>query len=201
MKTLWFAVLVLAWLGAGAARADPWEGQGLSEPDRRACRPVPPDLVRPVTPARRQAAARLLDSAQAVVLDDAQAGAWIGVDAPKGGALADRLLTDAIHALEERRIESWGEHAEKWSLAEQRSLDTLRQVWAEPHAPFQPVLVRAVAGVEATGAFDAAECGGVLAIRHLSRGASTPDVMHVPVIVFLEQPPASVHASREVLKP
>ncbi len=127
--------------------------------------------------------------------------AWIGVDAPKGGVLADRLVKDALNDLEVRWTESWGEHGAKWTLSEAHAVEVLKAVAAEPHAPFKPVLVRAVAADGPTGTFEAADCGGVLTIRHVSRGAETPTLEHVPVIVFVAQAPAAVHAGREVLRP
>jgi len=200
MTKLWSGVLALALLSGATARAqDPWEGRPLTEQDQKACRALPRALVRPVSPAHRAEAARLLASASDVVVPDSEAAAWIGVDAPKGGVLADRLVKDALNDLEVRWTESWGEHGAKWTLSEAHAVEVLRAVSAEPHAPFKPVLVRAVAGQD-PGTFDAADCGGVLTIRHLSRGAETPTEDHVPVIVFVAQAPAAVHADREILK-
>ncbi len=202
MKTMYGGVLVLALMGGLAARADePWEGRPLSAAQREACRPLPRALIRAVLPSYRAQAAKALGSAQAVVLTDAQAAAWTDADAPKVGALSERLLADAVDVTEERRLATYGEHAPKWSPTEQWMYETLTQAVHTPHAPYRPVLVRAVAGVEPGGTFDAADCGGALAVRHLSPGAPAPQSTPVPVIVFVERPPTAVQAWREALKP
>ena len=158
--------------------------------------------MRPVGPERRAEAAALLGSAPAVMLGDAQAAEWIDIDAPPSGALSQRLLKDATDAMHDRRDTSIGEHALKWSASEQFALDALLQMAAAaPPGSLRPVLVRAVAGYEATGAFDAAVCGDGLAVRHLSRGPGTPTPELAPVIVFVERPPVQVQAWREVAGP
>ena len=201
MKTI-CSVLVLALMGGAASRADePWEGRPLSTAQREACRPLPRALVRAVLPSHRRQAEQALGSAPAVVLSDSQAAAWTDTDAPKDGALADRLLADAVILTDERRVASYGEHGPKWSPTEQWMFETLMHAVEAPHRPYRPVLVRAVAGFEPGGTFDAAECDGALAIRHLSHGAEATQAAHVPVVVFVEQPPVGVKAWRETAKP
>ena len=173
----------------------PADAQTLTAAQRAACRVVPRALVRPVAPQRQAQAAAVLQGEPAAALEDAQAADWIGVDAPPGGTLADRLLKDQTDALLDRRDSSIGEHALKWSVSEQATLDALLQAVAQPHAPLRPVLVRAAAGPDAAGGFDAAVCGDGLAVRRLERGegAAAP----VAVIVFVERAPVAVQTWRE----
>ena len=201
IRRLFHGLAVLALAAAPARAAESWEGKPLSAAQRAACRTLPRALVRPVGPGRRAEAAALLGSAPAVMLGDAQAAEWIDIDAPPSGALSQRLLKDATDAMHDRRDTSIGEHALKWSASEQFALDALLQMAAAPPGSLRPVLVRAVAGYEATGAFDAAVCGDGLAIRHLYREAGTPTPELAPVIVFVERPPAQVQAWREVARP
>ena len=202
MKMAWSGALAVAIFAVCAARADePWEGHKLSATQRDACLTLPRTLVRAVGQAHRLEAAALLRTTPAVVLDDVKAGEWIDVPAPKGGVLANRLLQDAFDVTQDRIVETFGEHAPKWSPTEQWMYDNLLRVMQTPHPPLKPVLVRAVAGFEGAGAFDAADCGGALAVRYRSRGASTPDLAPVPVIVFMAGLPADVQAWREIEKP
>ena len=201
MRRMWRGVVILAVLAAAPAWAgEPWEGRPLSAVQRAACRTLPRALVRAVEPRYRAQAAALLGSVEAVALDDARAGQWIDVDAPRDGALSDRLLKDALEALQDRFAESAGEHAPKWSPTEQVTLEELRQVTRGPRPVLRPVLARAVAGNETAGTFDAAQCGDALAIRRRERGAGA--TAPVPVIVFLDQPPTGgVQAWREAIGP
>ena len=182
-------------LAALALPASPVAGQTLTTAQRPACQPVPRALVRPVAAGRVADAQARLAGRPTAALDDRGAAEWIGVDAPPSGTLADRLLKDATDALLDRRENSIGEHALKWSASEQATLDALLQARREPHPPLRPVLVRAVAGPDAAGVFDAAVCDVGLAVRRLERGegAAAP----AAVIVFLEQPPRAVQAWRE----
>jgi hypothetical protein len=143
----------------------------------------------------------MLGSTSAAALDDAQAGQWIDVDPPRGGALSDRLLRDAVQALKDRLAESASEHAPKWSPTEQATLEELLQAMRPSRPALRPVLARAVAGVEGTGTFDAAQCGDALAIRRRERGAGASEPQPMPVIVFLERPPTAVQAWREASGP
>lgn len=182
---------------APAGAQDSWEGRPLSAEQRAACRALPRALVRAVEPRYRRQAAALLQSAPFAALDEARAGAWIGVDAPPDGTLADRLLKDALEALQDRLTESFGEHAPKWNPTEQVTLEELRQATRGPHPALRPVLARAVADAAAGGTFDAAQCGDALAIRRRDRGAAGAGAP-VAVIVFLERPPTGgVQAWRE----
>jgi hypothetical protein len=191
------ALALLAVVGAPAYADEPWEGHPLTAAQRDACRTLPRALVRAVTPSHRGEAAALLGSERAVVLDDARAGDWIGVPAPQGVVLSDRLLHDALIVTLDRIADSFGEHAPKFSPTEQAMYANLLQVVNAPHPVLKPVLVRAVAGDETTGAFDAADCGGAVAVRHLSGGAPEEKPEPVPVIVFLAAPPSGVQAWRE----
>jgi hypothetical protein len=191
MRGIWRGVAAVTLIVCGPAG-----GQPLTPAQRAACRPLPRPLVRAVSPHHRAEAAVLLQGAPSAALSDAQAARWIDVDEPPSGALADRLLQDATDAMLERRETSIGEHALKWSASEQVTLDVLRRTVGQPHAPLRPVLVRAVAGPGETGVFDAAACGDGLAVRYVERGEAKPEP--IPVIVFVEQPPAQVQAWREV---
>jgi hypothetical protein len=200
MKAIWAGLLALAAMG-GAATAQPaWEGVALSPAQKDACQTLARALVRPVLPAYRAEATRALGAAPAVRLTEAQAAAWIDVPLSKDGPLADRLLTDAVAVMDVRREESIGEHAPKWTAKEQAMYERTLQARAAPHAGLQPFLVRAVGGAE-RGAFDAADCGGALAIRYGVQGAMAPETTHAPVIVFAAQAPSGVQAWREVVGP
>lgn len=205
MRRAWNVALALAALGAvPAAAEDSWQGRALSAAERAACRTLPRALVRPVEPAHRAEAEALLRTSPAVLLDEGRAAAWIGVDAPAGagtGALPQRLVKDAMAAMEDRYTAAIsGEHAPRWGPTEQWMLGLLVQA-SSTQPPLRPVLVRAVAGAEQDGTFDAAMCDGALAVRRAAYGASGPDLAHAPVIVFLERAPAAVQAWREVIGP
>lgn len=190
-------VAALALLAAcPATAAQRWEGDPLTAAQRAACQRLPRALVRPVEPRYQAEAMARLQAAPAAALDDAQAAEWIDVDAPPTGALAERLLKDATDAMIERRETSIGEHALKWSPSEQAALDLLRQVSGR-HDLLKPVLVRAVAGSQDEGVFDAAACGAGLAVRWLEPGRKP--AAPAAVIVFVEQVPQAVQAWRETL--
>jgi hypothetical protein len=195
MQGLWRGAAAVALVCGPAVAAEPWPGQPLTAAQRSACQPLPRALVRAVELRHRAEATALLQAAPAAMLSDAQAAQWIGVDEPPRGALADRLLKDATDAMLERRETAIGEHALKWSASEQVTLEVLRREVGQAHAPLKPVLVRALAGPEEAGVFDAAACGDGLAVRYTERGDAKP--APVPVIVFVEQPPIQVQAWRE----
>jgi hypothetical protein len=200
MKTSMSAVLLAALLGVSVARADkPWEGHSLTSAQRGACRTLPRALVRAVTSEHRLEAAALLGNEQAVVLDDGRAGDWIGVPAPKGVVLSDRLLHDAVILAQDRISDSFGEHAPKFSPTEQAMYANLLDVVNASHPALRPVLVRAIAGPGGAGVFDAADCAGAVAVRHISTGASASQLEHVPVIVFMAELPNVVQAWREII--
>lgn len=187
------AIVVL--VSPAAASAEPFGSQPLTPAQRAACRPLLRALVRPVAAPHQAEALALLRSQSAGPLDDSRAAELIGLDPPPTGALADRLLKDAIDALLDRRDNAVGEHALKWSVSEQSRLDALISASAAPHAALKAVLVRAVASSGA-GLFDAAVCGDGLAVRRLESEAAAA-ASPAAVIVFVERAPAVVQAWRE----
>jgi hypothetical protein len=178
-----------------ARLAESWEGDRERRPNPQACAPLNEALVIPVPEIVRREAIARLEVDPVVALDQQKAAHSLQRQNPESRTLASEVMESAVAELEHRRRRALTERIGSWSMAGQEQLDELtRFVETGTSLTLQPFLVRAVAKNESTGAFVANICGETLLITHWSLGHETPPSIPHPVVVFLDQAPAMVHA-------
>lgn len=152
------------------------------------CPEVDPAWVLPVLAERRDEAAALLESRDAITLDDDAVSLWTGQPPAGDGSAAARLMTNEIDSLLEQRDELLENGT--WDEARLDALRTL--IDANASDAVQPYLVRAVVK-ELTYGFSARSCSDGLMITHWSIGnAELPPTSRAPIVVFLAEEPARV---------
>jgi hypothetical protein len=188
-------IIVDGSLQTNANPADPWEGDQVRRPDRQTCKEIDRALIIPVPPSGRGGAISRLDQTQATRLEQNSLAEFLGPKDAAMGTTASDVVRRAITRLEERKRLQLTEKVGGWALAEQEHLDQLKALSRSPTTSMlQPFLVRAIAKNEGSGEFEASLCSGrVLWITHYSVGSAPPPSVRLPVIVFLEQAPATVY--------
>ena len=178
---------------SGGTAIDAWESRNSASPEAKDCDEVPTALIRPLPDAARNQGIAMLAHISAVRLTDRDAARLIEVPLDRKASLASTLVAMDLANLNARKQRALVERRDGWSEEDEDQYNSLFGKYKlGRYHNFQPYLVRAVAKNKGTGGFYASICKGDLYVDHNSLGHSVPPSIHVPLVVFLSQPPSKV---------
>jgi hypothetical protein len=179
--------------------ADPAEAINWAHPAPRDrlhdCTSLDRSLTVAVPEAQREDAIRRLEKTAIVELDPTDARAVVELYlGPK--LSATDLIKRAIAGLDDTRREALVQRRGSWTVKEQQRLDRLTKSLSDPGtSKLRPFLVRALVRNEATGMFFVQICGNELDVEHGALGAAGLPSRQVPLVVFLQDKPATVYVA------
>ena len=165
------------------ATGDSWE-VGAGSPTGP-CEHIRSEIAYPLPDSTRQTAVRMLADTSVRRLDDQQAS-----DLLQQGTADDlftNLLTAQVTRLQAQRSTVLRYHVGSWSDADTVTASDLVALYGPHYPPYQPYLVRALAGPRtSSGNFIIHLCGDTLLVDNLSDGDAA---RRFPMIIFLQASP------------
>jgi len=149
------------------------------------CEHIRSEIAYPLPESTRQTAVRMLADTSVRRLDNQQASDLL--QQGTAGDLFTNLLTAQVTRLQAQRSTVLRYHVGSWSDADTVTASDLVALYGPHYPPYQPYLVRALAGPRTSSAnFIIHLCGDTLLIDNLSDGDAA---RRFPMIIFLQASP------------